>query len=257
MATVIYATLNLDTWIIDFARAGHPYPLLLRPDGSSTFLTEAGGPPLGSGAVADYDRQRITLRPAETLVFYTDGLIERRGRTLSEGEAALAEAATEAPDEPELMCRAVIQRLTEGIETLDDIAVLAVRAVGLHDVLEVEVSAEAEQLATVRHLIRRWVAANGGTDDDCAAFAIAVTEACANSVEHAYGPGDATLDLRAELVDDEATVTIRDRGGWREPRGENRGRGIPVMREFMDDVAIETGDDGTTVDLRRRLGDRR
>ena len=257
MATLIYATLNLDTWVVDYARAGHPYPLLVRAEGPPIFLTEAGGPPLGAGAVADYDRQRITLRPAETLVFYTDGLIERRGRTLSEGEAALAEAATEAPDEPELMCRAVIQRLTEGIETLDDIAVLAVRAVGLHDVLEVEVSAEAEQLATVRHLIRRWVAANGGTDDDCAAFAIAVTEACANSVEHAYGPGDATLDLRAELVDDEATVTIRDRGGWREPRGENRGRGIPVMREFMDDVAIETGDDGTTVDLRRRLGDRR
>jgi len=256
MATLIYATLNLDTWVVDYARAGHPYPLLLRPDGPPIFLTEAGGPPIGSGAVADYDRERITLRPAETLVFYTDGLIERRGRTLSEGEAALAQAATEAPDEPELLCRTVIERLTDGIEIPDDIAVLAIRAVGLHDLLEVEVPAEAGQLATARHLIRRWVAAKGGTDDDCAAFAIAVTEACANSVEHAYGPGDAAIDLRAELVGDEATVTIRDRGGWRESRGENRGRGIPVMKEFMDDVAIETGDDGTTVDLRRRIGDR-
>jgi serine phosphatase RsbU (regulator of sigma subunit)/anti-sigma regulatory factor (Ser/Thr protein kinase) len=254
MATIIYATLNLDTWIVDFARAGHPYPLLVRADGPSTFLTDAGGPPLGTGTVGDYDQQRVTLGAAETLLFYTDGLIERRGLTLSEGEAALVNAVAAAPDEPELLCRSVIHRLTEDIEPADDIAVLAVRAVGLHDHLEVEVPAEAEQLATVRYLIRRWVAAQGGTDDDCAAFAIAVTEACANAVEHAYGPGEATIDLGAALVDGEATVTVRDRGGWREPRGGNRGRGIPVMKEFMDDVVIDTGDGGTKVELHRRIG---
>src|SRR3954447_318861 len=254
MATVIYATVNLDTWVVDFARAGHPYPLLLRADGSTVFLTDAGGPPLGTGAVGDYDQQRVVLGPAETLLLYTDGLIERRGRTLSDGEAALVQAAVEAPDEPELMCREVIQQLTDGIEIPDDIAVLAVRAVGLHDRLDVEVPAQAEQLATVRHLIRRWVAAKGGTDDDCAAFAIAVTEACANSVEHAYGPDDEAIDLRAELTGGEATVTVRDHGAWREPRGGNRGRGIPVMKEFMDDVEIQTGEQGTTVALRRRIG---
>jgi serine phosphatase RsbU (regulator of sigma subunit)/anti-sigma regulatory factor (Ser/Thr protein kinase) len=257
MATLIYATLNLDTWVVDFARAGHPYPLLLRADGSSTYLTEAGGPPLGSGAVSEYDQQRITLGPAETLLLYTDGLIERRGRSLSDGEAVLADAATSAPSDPELMCRTVIRGLTEGIEVPDDIAVLAVRAVGLDDRLTVEVPAEAEQLATVRHLIRRWVAAKGGTDDDCAAFAIAVTEACANSVEHAYGPGDATIDLGAALAGDQATVTVSDRGAWREAQGENRGRGIPVMKEFMDDVAIDTGEQGTNVELRRRIGGQR
>ncbi len=253
MATMIYATLNLDTWIVDFARAGHPYPLLLRADGTATYLADAGGPPLGTGA-AEYDEQRVVLGSGETLLFYTDGLIERRGRQLTDGEAALTEAAIAAPDDPELMCRAIIERLTEGIEIPDDIAVLAIRSIGLHEVLEVDVPATAEQLATIRHLIRRWVTANDGTDDDCAAFAIAVTEACANSVEHAYGPGDASIRLRTALVDGEVTVTVHDRGAWREPRGENRGRGIPVMREFMDDVAIDTGEHGTTVRLRRRIG---
>ncbi len=253
MATIIFATLNLDTWVVDFARAGHPYPLLIRADGSSTFLTDAGGPPLGVGSGVTYDRQRVTLGPGETLLLYTDGLIERRGRTLSEGESALVEAVAAAPDEPEMLCRSVIRRLTEGIDVPDDIAVLAVRAVGLSAELDVEVPAEAEQLATVRHLVRRWAAAHGGSDDDCAALAVAVTEACANAVEHAYGPGDATIDLSMALVEGEATVTVRDRGDWRKPRGENRGRGIPVMEEFMDDVSIETGGDGTTVVLRRRI----
>ena len=254
MATLIYATVNLDTWVVDFARAGHPYPLLMHADGSTTFLADTGGPPLGAGSVADYEDERVTLEAGETLLLYTDGLIERRGHTLTEGEAALVEAASAAPDEPELRCRAIIERLTEGIEVPDDIAVVAVRTVRLAELLDVEVPAEAEQLATVRHLVRRWVAAHGGTDDDCAAFAIAVTEACANSVEHAYGPVDASLRLRASVVDSEATLTISDRGAWREPTGGNRGRGIPVMREFMDDVSIETGAEGTRVNLRRRIG---
>jgi anti-sigma regulatory factor (Ser/Thr protein kinase)/putative methionine-R-sulfoxide reductase with GAF domain len=253
MATVVYATLNLNTWVVRFARAGHPYPLLLRSDGSATFLSDAGGPPLGTGGSSPYQEQRVALSPGETLLLYTDGLIERRGWRLSEGEAKLVDAAIHAPDEAELMCQAITSRLTEGTEIADDIAVLAVQTVGLHELLEVEIPAEAEQLATIRHLIRRWVEANDGSDDDCAAFAIAVSEACANAIEHAYGPEDAKIEIRAALVDGVATVAIRDRGTWREPRGENRGRGIPIMREFIDDVSIETPDRGTTVRLRRRL----
>jgi serine phosphatase RsbU (regulator of sigma subunit)/anti-sigma regulatory factor (Ser/Thr protein kinase) len=253
MATLIYATLNIDTCALAFARAGHPYPLLLRADGEATFLTAASGPPLGSGGPAPYDEQHVTMQAGDTLVLYTDGLIERRGQALAEGEEHLAAAATAAPDDAELRCQAIIAELTKDIETPDDIAVLVVQAEALGDTLEVEVPAVAGQLALVRHLVRRWVTANGGTDDDCAAFAIAVSEASANAVEHAYGPGDATILLGGQLSGDVATVTIRDRGRWREPRDRSRGRGIPVMKEFMDDVAIETGDEGTSVGLRRRL----
>jgi serine phosphatase RsbU (regulator of sigma subunit)/anti-sigma regulatory factor (Ser/Thr protein kinase) len=253
MATVIYATLNLNTWTVRISRAGHPYPLLLRADGSAEFLTETSGPPLGTVGGQVYDEQSVTLSAGETLLLYTDGLIERRGQQLLQGEKALVEVATAAPDEPELKCQAITSQLTKDITMADDIAVLAVETVGLHELLEVEVPAEPSQLTTARHLIRRWVEANQGTDDDCAAFAIAVSEACANSIEHAYGPRDATIELRASLVDGIATVTIRDYGQWREPRGGNRGRGIPIMREFMDDVSIERSEQGTTVELQRRL----
>jgi serine phosphatase RsbU (regulator of sigma subunit)/anti-sigma regulatory factor (Ser/Thr protein kinase) len=256
MATLLYATLNLDTCVVELSRAGHPYPLLLRADGNAEFLTEASGPPVGAGSNGDYDEQRLTLKAGDTLVLYTDGLIERRDRRLSDGERDLIEAAREAPDEAELRCQAIIDDLTGAIDIPDDIAILLVHATRLGEDLEVEVRAEVEQLATVRHLVRRWIAANGGTDDDCAAFAIAVSEACANAVEHAYGPGDGTITLRAELGDEAATVSIGDRGAWREPRRGNRGRGIPVMREFMDDVSIDKGEQGTTVRLHRRLGER-
>ena len=253
MATVIYATLNLNTWEVRFARAGHPYPLLLHSDGSSEFLADQGGPPLGTIGGHTYEEQVVALAAGETLLLYTDGLIERRGHKLAEGEANLTRVATSAPDEPELKCQAITSQLTEDIAIADDIAVLVLQTVGLHELLDVQVPADRSQLATARHLIRRWVEANHGTDDDCAAFAIAVSEACANSIEHAYGPVDATIELRAALVDGLATVTVRDFGEWREPRGGNRGRGILIMREFMDDVSIERAEQGTTVDLRRRL----
>jgi serine phosphatase RsbU (regulator of sigma subunit)/anti-sigma regulatory factor (Ser/Thr protein kinase) len=253
MATVIYATLNLSTWEVRIARAGHPYPLLIRADGSTEFLSDAGGPPIGTVGGHVYDEQSVALAAGETLLLYTDGLIERRGQQLSEGERALVEVAASAPDEPELKCQAITSQLTKDISIPDDIAALVVQTVGLHELLEVEVPAEPAQLATARHLIRRWVEANEGTDDDCAAFAIAVSEACANSIEHAYGPQDSTIELRAALVDGVASVEIHDHGEWREHRGGNRGRGIPIMREFMDDVSIERSERGTTVNLLRRL----
>ena len=253
MATVVYATLNLTTWEVRFARAGHPYPLLIHADGAAEFLAETGGPPIGTVGGMRYEEETVRLSAGETLLLYTDGLIERRGEQLSDGESTLLEVASSAPDEPELKCQAIISRLTENTTIADDIAILAVQTVGLDELLEVEVPAAPAQLMTSRHLIRRWVEANSGTDDDCAAFAIAVSEACANAIEHAYGPGDETIHLRASLKDAVATVTIRDHGEWREPRGGNRGRGIPIMREFMDEVSVEPDPDGTTVSLTRRL----
>ena len=57
MATVIYATLNLDTWVVDFARAGHPYPLLIRAEGPADL-------PDGCGRAAARHWRRWGLRPA-------------------------------------------------------------------------------------------------------------------------------------------------------------------------------------------------
>ena len=253
MATMVYATLNLETWQLEFARAGHPYPLLIGSDGSSSYLTRVNGPPLGAGIRGAYESSRIRLEPGATLLLYTDGLIERRGERLSQGEAALAEAAASAPDNPELACGAIIAKLTEGDEIADDVAMLVVQSIGLEGDLEFAMPTRADQLVALRQLLRDWLSGNGATEDDRDAFAIAATEACANAIRHAYGPGHAEVEVQATLESGTATVTIRDRGGWREPREEQRGWGIPVMRAFMDDVRIEAENDATTVVLRRRL----
>jgi anti-sigma regulatory factor (Ser/Thr protein kinase) len=53
--------------------------------------------------------------------------------------------------------------------------------------------------------------------------------------------------------DGELTATVRDSGSWREKRGEDRGRGLRIIEDLMDDVAVERDDAGTLVRMRRRL----
>ena len=52
----------------------------------------------------------------------------------------------------------------------------------------------------------------------------------------------------------DALIAVRDFGSWRQPRGANRGRGRLLMEGLTDSVEVVRGDDGTTVQLSRRLG---
>ena len=55
--------------------------------------------------------------------------------------------------------------------------------------------------------------------------------------------------------DDNVTVEISDFGNWRPPRGTHRGRGLLLMEGLTDDVEVVRTGDGTTVELKRHIGD--
>ena len=81
---------------IALASAGHPAPVLVRPDGAAQ-LIQGGGLPLGVFPDAAPATQELELAPGEVLFFYTDGLIGARnpqlgyfGDRLTDGLAALA-----------------------------------------------------------------------------------------------------------------------------------------------------------------------
>jgi anti-sigma regulatory factor (Ser/Thr protein kinase) len=52
----------------------------------------------------------------------------------------------------------------------------------------------------------------------------------------------------------EIEIAIRDSGAWRPEREDDHGRGLELMRTLMDGVAIDPAEEGTTVSLRRTLG---
>ncbi|GAA2499463.1 PP2C family protein-serine/threonine phosphatase [Streptomyces gobitricini] len=96
MATACYATYHRGTRTLRYTRAGHPPPLLIHGDGTTEYLRAALAPPLGPVPFTRYPQAEITLPPGSTLVFYTDGLIERRGESLDIGLDRLARTASTA-----------------------------------------------------------------------------------------------------------------------------------------------------------------
>ncbi len=122
IAVYLPATHEL-TW----TTAGHPYPLVIGADGSTEFLAETHGPPLG--VAAEYGSGRRTLMSGDTLVFYTDGLIERRDETIDDGMARLERfAITSCADQggPSLTADSIVDALNPTSHNNDDIAVLVV-----------------------------------------------------------------------------------------------------------------------------------
>ena len=136
LATVLLARLEQDEQdeqaggqgqlVLCWSNAGHPPPVLLRPDGRAELLTTE--PDLLVGLDADSPRRdhRVVLPPGSTLLLYTDGLIERRDASIDDGLHWLAGTCQQLADLPlEQFC----DRLLAAVGDVDDdVALLAVRA---------------------------------------------------------------------------------------------------------------------------------
>jgi anti-sigma regulatory factor (Ser/Thr protein kinase) len=120
--------------------------------------------------------------------------------------------------------------------------------------LRLTMPADPVALAALRRSLRRWLAACEATDDESNDIVLACSEALANAIEHAYGPGDAEVEMDAAFTGDKVSIVVRDFGRWREPRGDNRGRGLSLIQAMMDSVSVAAGDEeGTEVRMVRRL----
>lgn len=256
MATFLYLVLDPDGLDYTYANAGHPPPLKVAADGNPVFVEAVASPPLGAVPEPSHQEARGVLRPGEALLLYTDGLVEDRDMWLSEGLERLAAAAREAGivGDPDKFCDRLIGELLGDKGRADDVALLLIKAVvRAAERLKLRLPAEAEALATLRRRLRGWLEDAGVGDEPAYDLLVAVSEASANAVEHAYGPSDATFEVDASIGAGEVAVVIRDHGRWRPPRGRNRGRGTLLMQELMDHFEVSSGDDGTVVRLRRAL----
>ncbi|MEU9852109.1 SpoIIE family protein phosphatase [Streptomyces sp. NPDC047974] len=84
-ASACYVLLNARTGDVQAVRAGHPQPLLRRPDGAAELLDIAGGVVLGVDGRAAYPVTRLRLEEGAVLALFTDGLVERPGADIDEG----------------------------------------------------------------------------------------------------------------------------------------------------------------------------
>ncbi|WP_309058439.1 SpoIIE family protein phosphatase [Streptomyces sp.] len=89
-ATCCYVELDPRTGRALAVRAGHPPPLLRRPDGRAETLDLAGGVMLGVHPDAAYPVTALTLAPGSVLALYTDGLVETPGGDIETGIRAVS-----------------------------------------------------------------------------------------------------------------------------------------------------------------------
>ncbi|HVM65464.1 MAG TPA: SpoIIE family protein phosphatase [Acidimicrobiales bacterium] len=91
-ATATYLVIDPASLAARWASAGHLPALLVPAKGKPRFLDRPSGPPLGSPPGV-WPEHELALEPGDTIVLYTDGLVERRGVGLEEGMRKLALAA--------------------------------------------------------------------------------------------------------------------------------------------------------------------
>ncbi|MGQ0803462.1 MAG: ATP-binding protein, partial [Actinomycetota bacterium] len=211
------------------------------------------GAPLCASDLAGYPELEAPLPPGSLLLLYTDGLIERRGESLDVGLRRLADALRAAPKKVDELVNHVLAALLGDDAPGDDIALIAARALAPAPGLDLRLPARPRELGILRERLRDWLIGLGAAPTEAGEITIAVNEAAANAVEHAYGLADADFSVEARVDEESVVVCVRDAGHWREQPAHGRGRGLDLMRGLMDDASVDSGPEGTTVVLRRRL----
>lgn len=262
VATVIVGRYSPATGRMQLVGAGHPPALLVTEEG----VTEVAAPgiPIGWPGAGSHGIVTLDLQRSDTIVLYTDGLIETT-KDIVAGLEALAAVAAETAEYPAPhLARVLVERTLAGLARHDDSLALVLRRrtppeEGGRPVLrpfEYRFTPNAANVPLARHFLKDWLerlpAGETETDD----LLLVATELCANAVRHATGrPGGVSLRVQAEGVDVVLEVEDDGRGlTWDDdpddelPDPESEaGRGLFLVRALTDEVHVERGAGRTVV----------
>ncbi|MEU3907606.1 SpoIIE family protein phosphatase [Streptomyces goshikiensis] len=198
-ATCLYAVYDPTSRLCTMARAGHPPPALVHPDGGVVFPELPAGPPLGLGGLP-FETAEIRLTEGSTLVLYTDGLIEGRHRDLDVTLDRLSRALAHRGRTPEDTCRAVIDAVAPD-HPEDDIALLVARTRTLpaDRVASWDVPADPAEVSGVRAAATRRLT-DWGLEEQAFAAELMLSELVTNAVRYGTEPIQVRLILDRTLI---------------------------------------------------------
>jgi serine phosphatase RsbU (regulator of sigma subunit)/anti-sigma regulatory factor (Ser/Thr protein kinase) len=256
-ATVVYLAIDPEKGIGRMSSAGHPPPVIAYPDGRVGLLEHARGLPLGTGISTKYRQETLELPAGTVIVLYTDGLVERRGRSIDDGLRDLQIAVLDAPKDPDRLLEHILDRVVGSGERGDDIALLAVRLLPVAPrPLDLRLAARVESMDLVRDAMRAWLDGIPLERSDAEDIVLATWEACVNAIEHAVDATDDVVTLRAEVDDARIRVVVRDSGRWAPPtEQENRGLGLRLIGSLMSSLDVAESETGTTITIEKMLAE--
>ncbi|MFE0523773.1 SpoIIE family protein phosphatase [Streptomyces sp. NPDC058954] len=205
-ATCLYALYDSTTGRCSLARAGHPPPALVRPDGTVHFPEPDADPPLGA-AEPPFETVELEVPEGSLLVLYTDGLVESAKREIDEGMAELARLlGTAHRDGTAVDLERLCDTLTAGLlpteqQAADDAAFLVARlhALPADRMASWPLPQDPRAAGLARRHIREQLAA-WDLDALVPTTELLVSELVGNVVRHARGPVRLRLLYGAELI---------------------------------------------------------
>ncbi|MFE5243644.1 MULTISPECIES: SpoIIE family protein phosphatase [unclassified Streptomyces] len=258
-ATCTYAQVDLATGAVRVSRAGHFGPLIRHTDGRVGIPQVRGGLPLGISTDfrdEEFPETRLDLVPGETLVLYTDGLVEEPGADVDAGVAALIHEVSDGPDGAEALADHLSDRLWERWGSGDDVALLVLRrspdigsprAPRLHQYIhQADPQGLSEARSIVRQALKDWDLA--GLADDAE---LVTGELLVNVLLHTEGGAVLTLEVLPEPVR-RIRLSVQDRSSvWprRRTPGETStsGRGLLLLDAVAERWGIEPRGEGKAV----------
>ncbi|NUK32923.1 SpoIIE family protein phosphatase [Streptomyces lunaelactis] len=257
-ATCTYVEADLTTGVMQLVRAGHVDPLIRDKNGSTRRLPVEGGLPLGLSAEfggLEYPVSTVELDPGQTLVLYTDGLIEQPGADLDDGMQLLTSLVHGGPRDLQLLadrlCKVVDERGGD-----DDVAILLLRRKGAYTPqtggrLQQHVAQnDPEALRSARHMIRAAVAA-WGARERADEIELAADEMITNALMHTDGGAIVTIRvlsgperrLRVEVEDRSSALPRRREAG----ESGVSGRGLLLVDRLTEAWGVESRGSGKCV----------
>ncbi|MFF9072966.1 SpoIIE family protein phosphatase [Streptomyces sp. NPDC014872] len=207
-ATCLYAIYDAVSGNCSVARAGHPGPALVLPDGTVEFPEGPAGLPLGIGGMP-FEATEFHVPEGGRLVLFTDGLVERRGRDIDAGLELLRDALASRDRTPEETCDDVLEAMLPDPPT-DDVALLVARTRILDpdQVVQWDVATDPAAVAGVRRNVAEWLA-DRGLDEEAFTTELILSELVTNAVRYGTGPIEVRLlydrSLTCEVSDTSST----------------------------------------------------
>ncbi|MER5370689.1 SpoIIE family protein phosphatase [Streptomyces sp. NPDC002722] len=232
-ATCLYAIYDAVSGNCAVARAGHPGPVLVRPDGTVEFPEVPTGLPLGIGGMP-FEAAEFHVPEGSRLVLYTDGLVERRGRDIDTGLALLRASLAGRDRTPEETCDDVLDALLHDRPN-DDVALLVARTRTLDpdQVAQWAVATDPAAVAGVRKNVAQWLT-DRGLEEEAFATELILSELVTNAVRYGTAPIEVRLlydrNLICEVSDSSSTsphlryAATTDEGG----------RGLFLVAQFAE-----------------------